>query len=94
MAHTYKELRFRPVIEALSEVSRELGVRMRCYDRWVDDGKLSSVDATDRYCRLEAAKKYLQLLVDKDLVREFEVDANTTGQVTSTGDCQDQAVVV
>lgn len=51
--------------EALSEIARELGVRRRCYGRWVQDGKLSDVDATDRMERLERAlelvEKYVSL---------------------------------
>jgi len=41
--------------EAHSEVSRELGVRRRCYSRWIADGKLSEIDAQDRLERLERA---------------------------------------
>lgn len=44
----------------MSEVDRELKVRMRCYDRWVSEGKLSSVDARDRVERLHAALAYLE----------------------------------
>jgi predicted site-specific integrase-resolvase len=49
----------RQIDEALSEVSRELQVRRRCYHRWIQDGKLSTVDARDRIERLEAAEHYL-----------------------------------
>ncbi len=45
----------RSLEEAHSEVSRELSVRRRCYARWIQDGKLSAVEASDRMERLEAA---------------------------------------
>ena len=41
--------------EAVSEIKRELGVRRRCYARWIADGKLTEVEAVDRMERLEAA---------------------------------------
>jgi hypothetical protein len=50
----------RTIKEAISECERELGVRNRCYERWVKEGKLSGVDATDRLDRLEAAIIYLR----------------------------------
>lgn len=49
----------RSLEEAASEVDREIKVRVRCYDRWVSEGKLSSVDARDRIERLQAALAYL-----------------------------------
>jgi hypothetical protein len=45
--------------EAHSECMRELEVRRRCYRRWIEDGKLSAVDARDRLERIEAAVQYL-----------------------------------
>ncbi len=50
----------RSLEEAVSEVKRELGVRARCYSRWVDEGKLTSIDATDRYERMSAAHEFLK----------------------------------
>ena len=50
----------RSLEEALSECEREPAVRLRCYDRWVADGKLSGVDARDRTERLQAAVHYLK----------------------------------
>lgn len=41
--------------EAVSELKRELNVRNRCYDRWVEDGKIDQVDAIDRLDRLWTA---------------------------------------
>lgn len=49
--------------EATSEVDRELQVRRRCYSRWIDDGKMSSVDAMDRFERLEAASAALHKML-------------------------------
>lgn len=47
--------------EALAEVEREIGIRQRCFDRWVSEGKLSIVDARDRMERLLAAARYIRL---------------------------------
>jgi hypothetical protein len=52
---------------AVSECQREYGVRERCYPRWVQEGKLSKIDARDRLDRLGWAVKVLQLLVDTRL---------------------------
>lgn len=53
----------RPLDEAISELSRELQVRERCYGRWISDGKMSRIDAVDRYARLQSALVYLKGLV-------------------------------
>jgi len=45
----------RSLAEAVSELKRELGIRRRCYSRWIADGKLSDVDAEDRLERMEKA---------------------------------------
>lgn len=50
--------------EALSELQREMQVRMRCYDRWIEDGKLTTVDAVDRLDRLETAIHLLESITD------------------------------
>lgn len=55
-------LKRRSLEEALAEVDREIKVRMRCYDRWVSEGKLSRIDAVDRVERLQAALSYLNEL--------------------------------
>lgn len=49
---------------ALSEVEREMHVRERCYDRWVEEGKLSRIDAKDRMNRQILAFKLLATLLD------------------------------
>ena len=56
--------------EAVSEINRELQVRRRCYDRWIADGKLDSIDATDRMERLEAALDICQRAADITEVQE------------------------
>ena len=47
--------RERPWTEAMDELHREMGVRTRCYHRWIDDGKVSRTDAQDRLDRLASA---------------------------------------
>ena len=51
--------------EALSEIEREVAVRLRCFDRWVADGKLSYVDGRDRLHRLISAWHYVTSSGDK-----------------------------
>ena len=57
--------------EALSEINRELGVRRRCYTRWISDGKLDSVEATDRMERMERAAEIVErsCLLESELVQ-------------------------
>lgn len=50
--------------EALAEVKRELDVRKRCFVRWVDDGKMSEVDAIDRYERLYTAAVVVEQYIE------------------------------
>lgn len=52
----------RPLIEAKDEIERELNVRARCFPRWVEDGRVSHTDATDRLDRLASALYYLEAL--------------------------------
>jgi hypothetical protein len=49
---------------AMSEIEREMHVRERCYDRWVNEGKMSRIDAKDRMDRQILAYKFLVLLLD------------------------------
>lgn len=44
----------------MSECQRELDVRKRCFSNWVEQGRLSAVDARDRFDRLLAAIKFLK----------------------------------
>jgi len=46
--------------EALSELEREAHVRLRCFDRWVSEGRVSRVDAWDRLERLLTAIRLLR----------------------------------
>lgn len=50
--------------EALAEVQRELEVRNRIYNKWVADGKLSYIDARDRYARMQKAFLLLKRTVE------------------------------
>lgn len=52
--------------EAISECARELAIRRRCYNRWIQDGKLSTVDARDRLSRLTIAVEILEALADSE----------------------------
>lgn len=54
--------KLRSVEEALSEVERESQVRERIYGKWIQDGKISRIDAADRGERMLAACHYLKLL--------------------------------
>jgi hypothetical protein len=49
--------------EAISEVEREKNVRVRCYPRWVDDGKFSRVEANDRMRRIDYALDLLKSML-------------------------------
>ena len=49
---------------ALGEIQRERQVRERCYGRWVDEGKMSRIDAKDRMERIIQAEELLCLLLD------------------------------
>jgi hypothetical protein len=50
---------------ALGEIQREMQVRERCYPRWVEEGKLSRIDAKERLNRQIYAEQLLSLLLDK-----------------------------
>ena len=50
--------------EAWSELEREIQVRVRIYDGWVDTGKLSWADARDRLARMGEAARLLKQLVE------------------------------
>jgi hypothetical protein len=54
----------RSLDEALSEVSREMNVRIRCFPRWIEEKKMDKVEAQDRLDRLQLAQNLLQILVD------------------------------
>jgi hypothetical protein len=49
---------------ASSELDREQGVRERCYPNWIKDGKVSKIDATDRFLRMKYAQGMMHFLLD------------------------------
>lgn len=54
--------RERELDECIAEMERELGVRHRCFRAWIDSGRLSRVDAAERFERLATALKFLDKL--------------------------------
>lgn len=50
--------------EAVCELARELGVRERCFPNWIAVGKVSRVDAKDRYSRMKKALEICTYLLD------------------------------
>lgn len=71
----------RPLNEAISECSRELKVRERCYARWVSEGKLTDVDAQDRYDRMASAIAWMERYQDAvDAQTEFEGPRKDTSE--------------
>ena len=49
---------------ALGELTREREVRERCYPRWVEEGKMSRIDAKDRMARILLAEEICALMLD------------------------------
>lgn len=54
----------RSLQEAYDECHRELQVRLRCFDRWVTEGRVSASDATDRLQRMAKAVWALGRVLD------------------------------
>jgi hypothetical protein len=50
--------------EALAEVEREMNVRLKCFDRWITEGRIAKVDARDRLNRMHKAFTLLQTMFD------------------------------
>lgn len=50
--------------EAGTELDREMGVRERCFPKWIEDGRLSRIDAKDRYKRMEVAQQLVNFMLD------------------------------
>lgn len=44
---------------AVDELYRELQVRLRCFPRWIEEGRISRTDAIDRIDRLHTAHELL-----------------------------------
>lgn len=59
--------------EALAELEREGNVRMKCYDRWVGDGKMTEDEAAKRMAAICSAWHYL---ADTDQARESLLSAS------------------
>lgn len=71
-----KPVKARCRTEAIDELHREMGVRTRCFHRWVDDGKLSRTDAQDRIDRMASA---IALLIEGGAAE----DVPSTGDMTA-----------
>ena len=88
----------RSIREALSEVHRELCVRERCFDKWIKDGKMTDVDAQDRFDRMASAYRYLTdfaAIIEKRSKKEDNTAANIVPMpVTSSGDMTNSAQAV
>ena len=51
---------------AVDELFRELQVRLRCFPRWIAEGRVSRTDAVDRIDWLHTAHELLKGMVDKE----------------------------
>ena len=49
----------RSLQECAAELTREINIRKRCYDRWVRDGKLDEITAAERFERLLGVMHFL-----------------------------------
>lgn len=65
--------------EALSEVERENQVRARIYAKWIQEGKISRIDAKDRQERMIAAEHYLRKQFDLQATSAEEQDSGQLG---------------
>lgn len=50
----------RPIAEALEELEREARMRLRCYDRWIADGRAARVESHNRMEALLSAIRFLR----------------------------------
>lgn len=50
----------RPLTEASDEIAREMNVRLKCYDRWVAEGKMTQTEAQERFDRMATAGCFLK----------------------------------
>jgi len=71
---------------ALDELERELNVRMRCFDKWISEGRMSGTDARDRVSRLMGA-----ILIIKRCAAYDPSAFTMPSQVTSSGDLSESA---
>jgi len=51
---------------AFDELERELNVRIRCFPRWVAEGRMCRTDAVDRLDRLHTAVALLKGAIDRE----------------------------
>lgn len=58
-----ESIKGRDLDQAHGEAVRELTVRNRCFPRWVEEGRITKMDAKDRLERLEAAVWFLEQLI-------------------------------
>lgn len=54
----------RSLREAYDELEREFNVRSRCFPKWIQEGRISRSDATDRLERHAAAMFFLNKFLD------------------------------
>lgn len=47
-----------------SELDREMGVRERCFKNWIEQGKISRIDAKDRWERMLIAQQMVNFMLD------------------------------
>lgn len=82
----------RGIVEAATELERELGVRSRCYAQWVQAGKLSTIDAVDRYERMLACLRWIEsaaaykAALDQELQENQQPAADTKPYITKEVD--------
>jgi hypothetical protein len=50
--------------QAGSELDREMGVRERCFKQWIEQGKISRIDAKDRWERMLLAQQMVNFMLD------------------------------
>ena len=69
--------------EACDALLRELGVRERCYPKWLQAGKLSRTEARDRMDRLSNACRLIQGI--KDAAAKLpDCDVTSSGDMTDS----------
>jgi len=73
--------------EALAEVEREFSVRLKCFPRWVEEGRVHAVDARDRLQRLRLAMELLTRLLKRheSELAELATDISKTYAKTTSG---------
>lgn len=80
MASTMDEER---LMTARDEAARELGVRERCFPRWVKEGRITATDARDR---LERQRDIVTILTTIQSAAGWVAADSVPAGVPSTGD--------